>query len=85
MRTVETVRAVTPVVSQIPSFHGRWHILVVKSHHREQFYVGDTEILEIRNFIYQPRELTRMLHAGRWMPRKSANVQLIDYRAFQAR
>jgi hypothetical protein len=35
MRTVETVRAVTPVVSQTSSLHARRHILFVKGYYRQ--------------------------------------------------
>src|SRR6516225_1657806 len=85
MRTVETVWAVTPIVSQTKSLDICRHILIVEGHHRQQFHVGDTKLLEVRDFLYQPKEFARISYAGRWMLREPANVQLVDDRAVQTR
>ena len=62
MRTVEAVRAVTPVVSKTSSRDARRHILIVKGHYRQELHVGDTKLFEIWDFLYQAPEFFWMLY-----------------------
>ena len=68
----------------VSSLHCRWHVLVVKSDHRQQFYMSYAEFLEIGNLLNQSEKPTWIFYAGRGVSGKSTHMKFVDDGAAQA-
>src|SRR6185437_9037805 len=71
-------RTIAPVVLQT-----RWRILSVELENRHQLDCGDSQILQVRNLLDQPRIRASFLlgDAGVCIPRESGNVHFIKHSA----
>jgi hypothetical protein len=82
MRGKKAVGTVAPVVREAADGGSLRDVLLVEGHDRQQLDIGNTEGLQVGDFLDDAREGARMRHLGGGVAGKPAHVEFIDHAVF---